>query len=56
MYPVEVKQAGLVTARDLPLAPLRSLPLELGPGAVVCLAPRQLPLSREVEAVPFGVL
>lgn len=56
LYPVEVKQAGLVSARDLPLTPLRSLPLELGPGAVVCLAPRQVPLSREVEAVPFGWL
>lgn len=56
LYPVEVKQAGLVAARDLHLAPLRSLPIELGPGAVVCLAPQYLPLSREVEAVPFGML
>lgn len=56
LHPVEAKQAGLVNARDLQLAPLRSLPLELGPGAVVCLAPRQLPLSREVEAVPVGLV
>lgn len=56
LYPIEIKQAGLVSNRDLSLAPLKSLPVELGPGAVICLAPRRLPLSREVDAVPVGVL
>ncbi|MBI2298127.1 MAG: ATP-binding protein [Armatimonadetes bacterium] len=56
LHPVEIKKAGLVSLRDLHLAPLRSLPAELGAGAVVCLSPRQIPLSRDVEVVPFGML
>ncbi len=56
LYPVEIKQAGLVSARDLRLGALSALPAQSGPGAVICLAPQRLPLSREVEAVPFGLL
>ncbi len=56
LYPIEIKKAGLVSPRDLHWAPLRSLPIELGPGAVVCLAPQPLPLTRELEVVPFGML
>ena len=56
LYPVEIKKAGLVAARDLHRTALQSLPIELGPGAVICLAPQPLPLSRDVDAVPFGLL
>ncbi len=56
LHPIEIKQAGLVSNRDLSLAPLQSLPVELGPGAVICLTPSRLPLSRDVEAVPVGLL
>jgi predicted AAA+ superfamily ATPase len=56
LYPVEIKRAGTVSERDIRLSALQALPIEIGPAAIVCLAPQPLPLSRNVEVVPFGML
>ncbi len=56
-YPVEVKLAA--TPRRgwaEPMAALRRFPERTGPGAVLCLCPEPVPLTREVTALPVAVL
>ena len=57
LYPVEVKKtAGPRRELAQPLAALRRLKQPVGEGAVVCLCPQSVPLSRDVDAVPVGVI
>ncbi|MCC7493631.1 MAG: ATP-binding protein [Fimbriimonadaceae bacterium] len=56
LHPVEIKKAGLVSARDLATHCLEDLPIPRGPGALVCLAPEPLPLRADLEIIPFGML
>lgn len=53
VHPVEIKktaQPGREAVRHFAL--LENLGLEIGPGAVICLAPERLPITAQVEAIP----
>ena len=59
LHPVEIKKSAapvLHDIRNFEYLRTRSLALKLGHGAVVCFAPRPLPLTREVDALPVGVI
>ncbi|RMF85037.1 MAG: ATP-binding protein [Nitrospirae bacterium] len=57
LYPVEVKRAATPRREWLrPFAALDRLPLRRGPGAVLCLTERPLPLDRRTQALPAGLL
>jgi len=57
LFPLEVKKSTRVDrgTRRL-LSPLRKLKQDVGPGAVVCLYPRVLPIDQEIISVPVGIL
>lgn len=57
LYPVEIKKAGspsLGARRHFPA--LSRLGRPVGPGTVICLAERHVPLSAEVTAIPVSYL
>ena len=57
LFPLEVKKSTRVDrgTRRL-LSPLRKLKQDVGPGALVCLYPRVLPIDQEIMSVPVGIL
>lgn len=57
VYPVEIKKTaspGRDTVRHFSM--LNALGIEVGPGAIICLAPERLPVTAQVEAVPAWAL
>lgn len=57
IHPVEIKKTaapGPDAARAF--AALKGLDRPVGPGAVVCLAPTSLPISRDILSVPVGAI
>lgn len=57
LYPVEFKKSaspGRSAAKNFPV--LARLKREIGHGAVICLRETDVPLSREVDAIPAGYL
>ncbi len=57
LFPVEIKKTAspaLQAARSFPA--IAKLGMRVGPGAVLCFADRDLPLSREVAAIPLRYL
>lgn len=57
IHPVEIKKtAAPGPDATRPFAALRGLDRPVGPGAVICLAPLSLPLTREVVSVPVGAI
>lgn len=57
LYPIEVKKTATpsITATKH-FSALTSLHKEVGNGAVICLRDKDIPLSREVTAIPVGYL
>jgi len=57
LYPVEIKKTA-APGRDAlrGMAALERQGVPLGEGAVICLVPDAIPLSRSVQAVPVGWL
>ncbi len=57
LFPIEIKRAATPNPRwAAPFRLLDRLPLERGPGAVICLAPDPIPLDRTSTVVPVGLL
>lgn len=57
LFPVEIKKTASPSARMVGgFASLGKLGRTIGPGAVVCLRERDVPLSREVVAIPTSYL
>ncbi|MFQ5744166.1 MAG: ATP-binding protein [Acidobacteriota bacterium] len=57
LWPVEIKHAATVRREwATPFAALARLDRPIGCGAVVCLAPEPLPLTREITVLPVGSL
>jgi hypothetical protein len=57
LYPVEFKKTaspGRMASRHFPV--LTKLQRNIGHGAVICLRPTDVPLSRDVDAIPAGYL
>jgi uncharacterized protein len=56
LHPVEIKKSAN-PAKTLPgFQALAALSVDLGPGAVICLRDTDIPLSREVTAIPVSYL
>lgn len=57
VYPLEVKKTAS-PRREMarPFAALRRLKQPVGEGAILCLCPQTVPLARDVDAVPVGVI
>lgn len=57
LYPVECKKSASPSRDALAgVSALERLGVPVGPGAVICMVPSLLPLSRKVTAIPVGVL
>ena len=57
LYPVEIKKTASPGSKDIRnFALLQKQKAKIGHGAVICLAQRRLPLSREADSVPIGEL
>jgi len=57
VYPLEVKKTAAPSTDDLRgIRALARTGVEVGPGAVLCLRRDRLPLTRDVEALPVGIL
>ncbi|MFZ5465412.1 MAG: ATP-binding protein [Pseudomonadota bacterium] len=57
LYPLEIKKSASPSRDALRgMAALERLGVRAGPGAVICMVPQMLPLSRTVTAVPVGTL
>ena len=57
LYPVECKKSASPSREALQgMVALANLGIDVGPGAVICLAPQLLPLRRTVMAVPVGIV
>lgn len=57
LWPVEIKHAATVRREwTQPFAALERLGKPLGHGVVVCLTAEQVPVSRNITALPVGVL
>lgn len=57
LYPVEFKKSAAPSRESLAgMKALAQLGVKVGPGAVVCMVPEMLPLSRSVTAVPVGMI
>ena len=57
LYPVEIKKTANPSHHaKKSFAVLNKLGKTVGPGAVLCLVERDVPLSRKVTAVPLGYL
>jgi hypothetical protein len=57
LYPVEFKKTAspnMSAAKHFPV--LEKLGRQVGHGAVICLRETDVPLSREVDAIPAGYL
>ena len=57
LYPVEVKKTAtpsLTAAKSFNA--LNSLKKEVGTGAIICLRKKDIPLSRDIIAIPVGFL
>jgi predicted AAA+ superfamily ATPase len=53
LYPIEVKKTTMPRSNEYQgFRVLQNLKKEIGPGAVVCLQPTRMPLSREVVSIP----
>jgi len=56
-YPVEIKKTASPTTSDIrAFAGLADLDVKQGPGGVVCLAQRPLPLTTSAVSIPVGVI
>ncbi|MDL2263619.1 ATP-binding protein [Synergistaceae bacterium OttesenSCG-928-I11] len=57
LYPIEIKKTATPSLNATKhFAVLKHLKKTIGPGAVVCLRETDVPLSREVAAIPVGYL
>lgn len=57
LYPVECKKSASPSREALQgITTLEKLGVNVGPGAVICMAPQLLPLQRTVMAVPVGIV
>ena len=57
IYPIEIKKSGNPgTEAVRNFKALESLKLPIGPGCIVSLASRLLPITKSVQAVPVGML
>lgn len=57
LFPVEIKKTAAPSTRTIgPFDSLRRLGRTIGPGAVLCLCESDVPLSREVVAIPTSYL
>ncbi|PUE51966.1 ATP-binding protein [Limnohabitans parvus] len=57
IYPIEIKKTGTPsTQASKAFAAAAHLGKTVGPGAVLCLTPRDVPLSDSVTAIPMGYL
>ena len=57
LYPVEIKKTASPCSKDIrAFALLQKQNAVIGHGAVLCLAQRRLPITREVDSVPIGEL
>jgi len=57
LYPVEIKKTASPGSKDIRnFALLQKQKAKIGHGAVICLAQRRLPLTREAHSVPIGEL
>ena len=57
LYPVECKKSASPSREALQgMTALEKLGVNIGPGAVICMAPQLLPLQRTVMAVPVGIV
>jgi hypothetical protein len=57
LYPVEVKKTATSSlAATNSFFTLEALGKPIGSGAIVCLREKDIPLSREVAAIPVGYL
>ncbi len=57
LYPIEIKKSASPANKDIRnFDLLRKQNTAIGHGAVICLAQRRLPITREVDSVPIGEL
>ncbi len=57
IYPVEIKKTAAPSAQATKqLSAAVNIGKTVGPGAVLCLTPRDLPLSASVTAIPMAYL
>lgn len=57
LFPVEIRKTASPSRHaQRQFRPLDKLQKQIGPGAVVCFVERDLPISREVTAIPVGYL
>jgi predicted AAA+ superfamily ATPase len=57
LWPVEIKHAATVRREWAgPFTALERLKKRVGSGAVICLAPERVPVTREITALPIGVV
>lgn len=57
LYPVECKKSASPSREALQgMTALEKLGVNIGPGAVICMAPQLSPLQRTVMAVPVGIV
>jgi uncharacterized protein len=57
IYPFEFKKTAAPSASDVRhFDALKRLGMPVGPGGVICLIPRDLPLTESAMAIPVGVL
>ncbi|MDR1488495.1 MAG: DUF4143 domain-containing protein, partial [Holosporales bacterium] len=57
LYPIEVKKTAtpsLMTGKSF--SALHALKKPIGMGAVICMREKDIPLSREIVAIPVGYL
>ena len=56
LYPVEFKKSASPSLNSINFSSLEKLGCPIGPGAVICLKINDVPLSRQVTAIPVGYL
>ena len=57
LYPIEIKKTASPGSKDIrSFSVLQRQNTKVGHGAVICLAQRRLPITREVDSVPIGEL
>jgi predicted AAA+ superfamily ATPase len=56
LYPVEFKKSASPSLKATNFSSLEKLKCSIGPGAVICLKENDVPLSRNVTAIPVGYL